>query len=100
MKAQQAPSAGDDILSQHCCRESAVEMEFIKAHSKKGGILFHKKNTASKVRAVFIGEENKFFLDHPIIPDVLIGGGKSGCSPGKNFCITFSFTIKLFLTFN
>jgi len=48
------------------------------AHSKSGGRLFHNNNKVSNVRIVFSGEENKFFLDQPIIPVVLIGGGKSG----------------------
>jgi hypothetical protein len=55
-----------------------VEIELTKAHSKNGGRLFHNNISASKVRNVFSGEENKFFLDQPIIPVVLTGGGKSG----------------------
>ena len=78
IKAQQAPSPGEDIWLQHCSRESAVEIELMKDHSISGGILFHKSITAKKVRNVFNGEENKFFLVQPIIPEVLTGGGKSG----------------------
>jgi hypothetical protein len=78
INAQHAPAPGEDIWFQHCSRESAVETELITAHSKSGGRLFHNNNMASNVRIVFSGEENKFFLDQPIIPVVLTGGGKSG----------------------
>ena len=78
INAQQAPEPGEDIWFQHCSRDSAVEIELTKAHSKSGGRLFHNNSSASKVRIVFSGEENKFFLDQPIIPVVLTGGGKSG----------------------
>ena len=78
MKAQHAPAPGEDIWFQHCARESAEEIELTTAHSKSGGRLFHNNNKVSNVRIVFSGEENKFFLDQPIIPVVLTGGGKSG----------------------
>ncbi len=78
IKAQHAPSPGEDIWLQHCSLESAVEIELMKDHSNSGGKVFHKSITANKVRNVFNGEENKFFLVQPIIPEVLTGGGKSG----------------------
>ena len=78
MKAQQAPNAGDGIWSQHSWRFPAVQMEFIAAHSKNGGIIDHKNHIDNSVKTVFSGDENRFCLTHASIPVVLTGGGRSG----------------------
>ena len=78
MNAQQAPNAGDGIWSQHSWRFPAVQMEFIAAHSKNGGIIDHKNHIDNSVKTVFSGDENRFCLNHASIPVVLTGGGRSG----------------------
>ena len=78
MKAQQAPTPGVDIWSQHSLRESAVEIELVKLHSKNGGIIVHNNHKDINVNNEFSGDENKFFLTQASGPVVLMGGGQSG----------------------
>ena len=78
MKAQQAPTAGVDIRSQHSLRESAVKIEFKTLHSKNGGIVFDNNQKAIKVKTELSGDENKFFLNQATVAVVLTGGGQSG----------------------
>jgi len=78
MKAQQAPTPGVDIWSQHSLRESAVKIEFRTLHSKNGGMIVHNNHKVINVKNTFSGDENKFFLTQAIGPVVLVGGGQSG----------------------
>ena len=78
MKAQQAPTPGVDIWSQHSLRESAVKIEFRTLHSKNGGMIVHNNQKDIKVKAELSGDENKFFLTQATGPVVLTGGGQSG----------------------
>ena len=53
-------------------------MEFVKLHSKNGGIIDHNTKKEIIVSTVFSGDENKFFLAHASGPLVLTGGDQFG----------------------